>query len=535
MSDEEQINIKELKFVLYARKSTSGDERQERSIPDQIADCHDLRDRENLNIIEVIKEQESAKDPDIRPKFKKMIEGLKAGKYDGIIVWHPDRLARNMKDAGEIIDLLDKGIIKHIAFATYAFENNPMGKMLLGISFVLSKQYSDHLSENVKRGVRRAISEGKYVGSHKHGYYKGTEGRLYPDGESWRLIKDAFYMRKDNHTLQEIADHLNKYEYSCIKGNKRQKYKMDPKLVSNILKDPIYAGFLLYGEELVYLPDVYDFTPAIEAEDFLDINEEESILSVKFKSKRIAKKSGSVEANLMRKMVYCGECNKVMSSGITTKPNKDERRYYYRCETKNCKMKNRSVRPKIILEFAYEFLEKHQFTTEKAYQKYREEVEEMMHEANKENKSKLQSLRKQLTERNKTYERTKNIIRDGNEDTAKHFKGDLETIESEIENIKSSIKGIKNDIENNKKSIMTYEQYLELYKDIGSTLRKTKDLELMDSIMRQFFSNFTVKNGVVSDFTLQKPFKELVEAGEFSGGGAGWVRTTGQSVMSRLL
>ena len=43
--------------------------------------------------------------------------------------------------------------------------------MLLGMSFVLSKQYSDDLSQKVSRGVRRNFAEGKSA-IPKHGYLR---------------------------------------------------------------------------------------------------------------------------------------------------------------------------------------------------------------------------------------------------------------------------------------------------------------------------------------------------------------------------
>ncbi len=122
------IDITKLRFVMYVRKSTTSDERQERSLSDQKLDCFDAAKRIGIpeNNITVIEEQESAKEPDIRDKFKTMIQDIKLGKYDAILTWHPDRLARNMADAGKIIDLLDKKIIKNLSFATFSFEDTPM-------------------------------------------------------------------------------------------------------------------------------------------------------------------------------------------------------------------------------------------------------------------------------------------------------------------------------------------------------------------------------------------------------------------------
>ena len=102
-------------YVIYARKSTKGKDRQERSIPDQIEDCQRVVKELKIRPIKIFKEKESAKIPGKRDKFSEMIEGIRTGKYNSIIAWHPDRLARNMKEAGEIIDLLkEKGNIVYV-------------------------------------------------------------------------------------------------------------------------------------------------------------------------------------------------------------------------------------------------------------------------------------------------------------------------------------------------------------------------------------------------------------------------------------
>jgi DNA invertase Pin-like site-specific DNA recombinase len=141
--------------------------------------------------------------------------------YDGLIAWHPDRLARNMKEAGEIIDLLDKKEILDLQFPSFTFENTTSGKMTLGITFVLSKQYSDTLSDNVKRGNKRMILEAKSVGTAKHGYKKNKNQRLIPDGNNFVLIQNAFKMRLGGSTFDQIAEYLNDNNYT------KKKIKLD--------------------------------------------------------------------------------------------------------------------------------------------------------------------------------------------------------------------------------------------------------------------------------------------------------------------
>jgi hypothetical protein len=45
-----------------------------------------------------------------------------------------------MKEAGEVIEMIDREYIQDLAFCTYQFDNTPNGKMMLGILFATSKQ-----------------------------------------------------------------------------------------------------------------------------------------------------------------------------------------------------------------------------------------------------------------------------------------------------------------------------------------------------------------------------------------------------------
>jgi DNA invertase Pin-like site-specific DNA recombinase len=83
-----------------------------------------------------------------------MIARIDRGEADGILAWHPDRLARNALDGGRIIHLLDTGRLGDLKFPTYTFENTSQGKFMLAIMFGQSKYYVDALSENIRRGNR---------------------------------------------------------------------------------------------------------------------------------------------------------------------------------------------------------------------------------------------------------------------------------------------------------------------------------------------------------------------------------------------
>lgn len=147
------------KFILYARKSTDVEDKQILSIEAQITELREFAKREGLNVIDELIEKRTAKIPG-RPIFNSMIDRIEKGEANGILSFHPDRLARNSVDGGRIIYLLDTGKIQSLKFPQFWFESTPQGKFMLNIAFGQSKYYVDNLSENVKRGNRQKLRLG---------------------------------------------------------------------------------------------------------------------------------------------------------------------------------------------------------------------------------------------------------------------------------------------------------------------------------------------------------------------------------------
>ena len=122
------------KFFLYCRKSTDVEDKQVLSIEAQITELREFAKRENLQIVEVFIEKQTAKVPG-RPIFNEMLEKIEIGEANGILSWHPDRLARNSVDGGRIIYLLDTGKLQSLKFPQFWFEPTPQGKFMLSIPF----------------------------------------------------------------------------------------------------------------------------------------------------------------------------------------------------------------------------------------------------------------------------------------------------------------------------------------------------------------------------------------------------------------
>lgn len=535
--DLTKVDTSTVRYALYVRKSTTSEDKQASSIPDQIKECTDSVVIPNgLNVVKVYKESVSAKYPDAREEFSNMIRDIQMGRIDGVIAWHPDRLSRNMKDAGAIIDLVDRHAIRDLKFKTFTFENTPAGKMLLGITFVMAKQYSEHLSESVGRGNKRATEDGEFIGKFMHGYVIDAQRHLQPDPDNFILIKHMFKMATEGKSQKEIRLWINSQNYTVQKrrGAEPVPHNWSKDDVSIMLHDPTYAGILEWGINHANLSDIYDFAPAITVDDYFKINR---IDPANAKVTSINSPKSSVRnADLFRQGVFCGHCKQSMTSMMLPKRDKETKelilyRYYYKCETEGCPMKDKSARAKVVIDTATKFFSDYLFVTESNYAEYVKQARVRLRKKAVQFDNAVASLRTRIANKQRFYEQSRELIAKTPE-LKEHY--DLDKLLKEVEVMKDDYKKAILARDSINESVPSFEEYLKLLQSTPEILGKIRDMKVMDGLLRIFFSNFTItatgkdfRQGSDVVFELKEPWKGFLESGDFVNGAGQGTLTPG--------
>lgn len=234
-------SIPEIKYCLYARKSSESDERQIMSIDSQLKEMQALAVKENLRVIEILQESHSAKDSGQRPMFMKLLNDIREKRFEGILTWAPDRLSRNAGDLGMLVDLMDQGKLLKIRTFSQTFSNNPNEKFLLMILCSQAKLENDQKGINVKRGIRAKCEMGFRPGPTPIGYmnrsFNGIKDVII-DPERGEVITQMFSKvveeKASGRKIKKWLDEMNFTNKSGKKVTLSQIYLM--------LKNPFYYG-----------------------------------------------------------------------------------------------------------------------------------------------------------------------------------------------------------------------------------------------------------------------------------------------------
>lgn len=509
---QKEIKPAELRYAIYIRKSTEDNEKQVRSLEDQLSECKKLADDLQIVVLDenIISESESAKESGTRLKFNKLIGRIEAGELDGIIAWHPNRLTRNMLEAGKIIDLLDKSIIKDLKFPSHTFANDASGKMLLGIVFVMAKQYSEQLSVDINRGIGKATEAGHYVNSPKHGYIKDNNQFLRPDGENWAIIKATFQMRLMGETLQSISHYIQNSGYFARGKESRKVFsKMGINTLTTIFNDPIYAGVMQYGNYVINVTEIYDFMPMITPAEYQKLNKIDPETFV-FKTRKNTRGKGEERvAEFLPRHVYCMHCQNLMQAGISK--GKSKKYYYFRCMTEGCERHKKSTRAKVILDFVTDFLEKKPFASKDSFNSYRREIVRIQHEGLHELDQRILSAKRNLGLKAEDIAAIRvNLAKETDTETKEIQKAELKRLEQERLSVRTQLEELEAKKKRVKQAPMTFEEFVDIIENIPAKIKRVRAILAKHALIAPIYLNFFVSAKNVEKYTLNSPFDRLI-------------------------
>ncbi|WP_163511390.1 recombinase family protein [Fodinicola acaciae] len=150
-----------------------------------------------------------------RPGWERLLERVKSGESQGIVVWHTDRLFRQPRDLEALIDLADKGFT--VASAHGARDlSDPDDRFILRIEVAHAARSSDDTSRRIKRRFATFREQGRpSTGGARPFGFPGLEP--LPRGADGKPIP-----LEEGEERQQVPDHIVEAEREAIRENAKQ-------------------------------------------------------------------------------------------------------------------------------------------------------------------------------------------------------------------------------------------------------------------------------------------------------------------------
>jgi len=99
-----------------------------------------------------------------RPGLGDLMRDARRGKFDVVLVWACDRIARSTRHFLEILDELNRLNIEFISFRESIDTSGPLGRAIVVIIGAIAELERNLIIERVRAGMRRARLEGRHIG-----------------------------------------------------------------------------------------------------------------------------------------------------------------------------------------------------------------------------------------------------------------------------------------------------------------------------------------------------------------------------------
>jgi DNA invertase Pin-like site-specific DNA recombinase len=259
MTKANKNNQQRVRYAIYVRYSS--EMQNEKSLEDQEAVCREAIAARGGVVVQVYRDgAETGWNLD-RPGFNDMRKAAERGKFDAVMMWKFDRLARD-HDHSVMIKFL---LRREYGLKLYCVEgfsedddDGPYGGLLEQIFGIFSAFYSKNLSTETKRAKRQRAIRGEFNGSRPPtGYILVTvklatadrPAGLYIDPAVAAVVLHAFELYSTG-TYSDSAIAIWMNEQPAIQELRQGKQPINKDMVRDMLQNRTYTGMVSYSETL---------------------------------------------------------------------------------------------------------------------------------------------------------------------------------------------------------------------------------------------------------------------------------------------
>lgn len=318
---------------LYPRVSTEDQSRFGHSLDEQEDRLKKLCEFKGYEIYKVYREEGVSAKTTNRPRFKEMIQDMKDGKINKIIVYKLDRLTRSIKDLETICTLLEEYNCDLESVAEEINTGNANGKFFIRMLTILAQLEIERCSERTKFGLVGAAKKGHISGQPPLGYTKKNKSKkIFIDDIEAEVVRRIFRLYIEGLSVCSICDKFN--EENVLNRH------WATTTVDKILSNKIYIGNIEHGKRVKGNVQIFEnVVPAIIDKTTFEMVQQRKEKNLKnFKRKR---------TYIFMQKILCPKCHKIMGGESSTSQT-GEKHVYYKCNCCKKRISEKKIENQLI-------------------------------------------------------------------------------------------------------------------------------------------------------------------------------------------
>lgn len=322
-----------------------------------------VSERPYLKLIEVYSDNGQTGTNFNRPDFERLMEDVRKGRINCIVVKDLSRFARNYIEADTYLEKVFPFLgVRFISIGDSfdSFNSDDGDALVIALKNLMNDIYARDISQKCKTALKNKMNKGEYLGSFApFGYAKSPENKnqLVIDQKAAAIVRDMFRWKLDGCSLSAIVKRLNELGIPAPSVYCRQKFpyksKKSPRntgwhenVVKKILRNPVYLGHMVNGmshtrpelgysterlsrEQWIVVENTHE--PIISQQDFDAVDEMFRISSEKY-YKDYGKYANLPDTeNVLKGFVFCKHCGRALKRVRNISFNRDYITHAYVC------------------------------------------------------------------------------------------------------------------------------------------------------------------------------------------------------------
>ncbi len=182
-----------------------------------------------------------------REALQRLIEDIKAGKVDIVVVYKIDRLSRSMFDFLGLIRLFEEHKVSFVSVTQHINTDSAMGRLMLNVLQSFAQFEMEQTGERIRDKIAASKAKGMWMGGNVPLGYNAVEGKLEVNAHEAETVHYIFsrYLKLGamNELLADLKAKGHKTKEWITKSGKHYAPKDFAKSsVYRILNNPIYIG-----------------------------------------------------------------------------------------------------------------------------------------------------------------------------------------------------------------------------------------------------------------------------------------------------